>query len=88
MNGDEHEESNDACGERSGSDEHGSRTREEPRGAEDADDKKRETSAREQVRAPPLVFRCRGEVGGARLVPVYDLAVVVRDQVLSSFSDW
>ena len=87
MYGDEHEEGTDACGERGGGEQVVARSGEQPCSADDADNKQRETRARERVGAPPHGLRRDGEIGGARLVPAYDFAVVVRDQVLSSFSD-
>ena len=88
VHGDEHEEDTDAGRECGGGESFIFRVGEQPRGADDAHDKERETSTREHIGAPSGGFRRRGEIGGARLVPAYDVAVVVRDQVLSSFSDW
>ena len=63
------------------------RQRENPRGAEDDDDKRGEPASAEDL-AALVRSRClRVEGAGALLVPTCDVLLVLPDQGLSSFSD-
>ena len=87
MRRDEREKERDARHERPTSKRRAARQGEEPRGADDGNDKGRESGGGEQLTTPMRVSCLGLELSGSGLVPGRDFAIVARDQDLSSFSD-